>query len=957
MNPPLQAPPAPCRHLLSNPVGRLLLSLSALTALAFGQAGDRGGEVQVSRVPAELIPPAPALTAEQALKTFKVQDGFKVEIVASDPLIDNPVALQFGPDGRIWVLEMRGYMPNEKGEGESDPVGRISVLEDTNRDGRMDKSTPFLDHLVMPRSFMLLRDGVLVAEPPMLWYYRDTDGDGVADEKTLMNDNYAAEANPLLGTRMNVEHSANSLTWAMDNWIYSANYPIRFRNTAGVWDRGTTVSRGQWGLSQDNYGRLYSNSNSDQLRVDLVPAEYLSRNANFANAQGANVRLGPSQEVWPGRINPGVNRGYQAGQLRDDFTLATFTGACAPMIYRGDLFPSSFLGNAFLCEPTANLVRRNVLTEKDGVITADNPYASKQTEFLVSTDERFRPVNLYTGPDGAIYVVDMHHGIIQHRVYVTSYLRDQILSRGLQNDTHLGRIYRIVPANAPTTAAKPNLANATSAELVGTLSHANGWWRDNAQRLLVERADLSVLPALRKLAASGSSPLGQIHALWTLDGLGHPDQAAILTALKAKDPKVRANAVRVSESLLKTKAAPEVLAAVLPLAKDPDVDVQRQVAFTLGETSNTLSGLTTILLQNRENVLVRDAVISSLGGQELEMIERLTAEATWQTQSPSAADTFSILSRAVFLEGRSDRITRLLDLAARQNGAALWRQLAMLDGMAGQLTAAGVGRAGGGRAGGGGAGGGGRAAGGPAGGRAGAVVSDEGNAPAVVAPAAVAAAGNAPAAAAGRAGAGAGAGGRAGGGGRGGRGGGGAAALTRKLTAEPAALAVMRQQNNEAATPKIAAVDALLLWPGKPGVPTVEPVLPLTAEQEIQFQTGRQIFSTTCAACHQPDGKGRDGLAPPLANSEWATGSEDRIIRIVLHGVRGAISAAGVNFQGEMTPLGALDDTQLAAALTYVRRSWGHTANPISPAKVAEVRRATATRSGAWTEAELSALP
>jgi hypothetical protein len=167
----------------------------------------------------------------------------------------------------------------------------------------------------------------------------------------------------------------------------------------------------------------------------------------------------------------------------------------------------------------------------------------------------------------------------------------------------------------------------------------------------------------------------------------------------------------------------------------------------------------------------------------------------------------------------------------------------------------------------------------------------------------------------------------------------------------------MRQQNNEAATPKIAAVDALLLWPGKPGVPTVEPVLPLTAEQEIQFQTGRQIFSTTCAACHQPDGKGRDGLAPPLANSEWATGSEERVIRIVLHGVRGAISAAGVNFQGEMTPLGALDDTQLAAALTYVRRSWGHTASPIAPAKVTEVRRATASRSGAWTEAELSALP
>jgi mono/diheme cytochrome c family protein/glucose/arabinose dehydrogenase len=938
----------------------VLFSLVLPAPLVHGQAGDRGGEVQVAKVPAEIIPPAPALSAEEALKTFKLQDGFKIEIVASDPLIDNPVALQFGPDGRIWVLEMRGYMPNEKGEGESEPVGRIAVLEDTNGDGRMDKSTAFLEGLVMPRSFMLLRDGLLVAEPPMLWYYRDTNGDGKADQKTLMSDTYAVEANPLLGTRMNVEHSANSLTWAMDNWIYSANYATRFRNTAGVWDKGTTVSRGQWGLTQDNYGRLFHNSNSDQLRVDLVQADYLGRNPNYPNAQGGNFRLGPNQVVWPGRMNPGVNRGYQDGQLRpSDWSLATFTGACAPMIYRGDLFPSSFLGNAFLCEPTGNLVRRNVLTEKDGVITAENPYDAKQTEFLVSTDERFRPVNLYTGPDGAMYVVDMYHGIIQHRVYVTTYLLQQILSRDLQKNTHLGRIYRIVPATANAAAApKPNLANATSAELVANLSHANGWWRDNAQRLLVERADLSVLPALRRLAASGPSPLGQIHALWTLDGLGHADQATIASALKATDPKVRVNAVRVSEALLKGTTAPAMLAALLPVARDPEVEVQRQVAYSLGEASgDVLSGLTTILQQNRENTLVRDAVLSSLGGKELEMIERLVADASWQTASPAATETLGVLARAVFLEGKSDRITRLLDLTAKQSGPTLWRQYALRDGMTGQIaTAAAGGRAGAGRGGAAaGPGGGGRAGGPGAGGRGTSTVVDNAGGPVAVDPTGRAGTPVAAAAAGGRAATG---GGRAGGagGGRGGRGG-GAAAQPKKLTAEPAALAVMRQQNNADAAPKIAAVDALLVWPGKPGVPTVEPVVPLTPDQELLFQSGAQVFATTCAACHQPDGKGRDGLAPALADSEWVNGSEERIIRIVLHGVRGAISVNGRTFQGEMTPLGALDDTQLAGALTYARRSWGHTASPISPAKVAEVRRATSGRNGAWTEAELSALP
>jgi mono/diheme cytochrome c family protein/glucose/arabinose dehydrogenase len=956
----LPVSPIPRRHGFSRPVSRLMLTLSALTTLAFGQAGDRGGEVQVAKVPAEIIPPAPALSAEEALKTFKLAPGFKIEIVASDPLIDNPVALQFGPDGRIWVLEMRGYMPNEKGEGESAPVGRISVLEDTNKDGRMDKSTPFLEGLVMPRAFMLMRGGLLVAEPPLLWYYRDTDGDGKADDKTLMADNYAVEANPLLGTRMNVEHSANSLTWMMDNWIYSANYATRFRNTAGVWEKGTTVSRGQWGISQDNYGRLFHNSNSDQLRTDLVPAEYLGRNPNFPSAQGANYRLGPNQVVWPSRMNPGVNRGYQDGQLRtSDWSLATFTGACGPVIYRGDLFPASFLGNAFLCEPTGNLVRRNVLTEKDGVITAENPYDAEHTEFLASTDERFRPVNLYNGPDGGLYVVDMYHGIIQHRVYVTTYLLQQILSRDLQKDTNRGRIYRIVPTSSNVAAApKPNLDNATSAELVTALSHANGWWRDTAQRLLVERGDLSALPALRKLAASGPSPLGQIHALWTLDGLGQPDSAAIFAALKAKDAKVRSTAVRVSETLLKSKSAPQVLAAILPLAKDPEVEVQRQIAFTLGEASgDILGGLTSILLQNRDNALVRDAVLSSLNGRELEMLENLIADASWQTASQTSTETLGILARAVFLEGKSDRITRLLDVAAKQTGSSLWRQYAILDGISGQLAAAGGGvRGGGGGArGGGGAGGGGGARGG---GRGAATVADAAGGPVAVDP--TGRAGNPPAVA------GAAGGGRAataGGGargntgaGRGGRGG-GAAAMTRRLTAEPAALALLRGQNLEEANAKIAAVDALLLWPGKPGGPAIEVVAPLTAEQEILFQTGRQVFATTCAACHQPDGKGRDGLAPALADSEWVTGSEDRLIRIVLHGVRGAISVNGKTFQGEMTPLGALDDTQLAAALTFARRSFGHTASPVAPEKVAAVRRETASRNAAWTEAELSALP
>jgi putative membrane-bound dehydrogenase-like protein len=869
------------------------LFIMTATQLAFGQAGDRAGADMRSRVPAAIIPAAPPLSPEAEMRTFRVQDGFRVELVASEPLVESPIAIQFGPDGRLWVLEMRGFMPNVDGTGETEPIGRISVLEDLDRDGRMDRSTVFLDRLVMPRAFMLLRDGVLVAEPPMLWFHRDTDGDGAADARVLLSDSYAVEADPLLGSRANPEHSANSLTWALDNWIYSANYATRFRNTSGVWEFGATISRGQWGLTQDDSGRLFYNTNSDQLRGDLVPAEYLSRNPNFSTTQGANFRVGISQEVWPGRINPGVNRGYQDGILRGDFTLANFTAACAPLIYRGNLFPAAFLGNAFICEPAGNLVRRGVIVERDGGLYASNAYS--ETEFLVSTDERFRPVNLAGGPDGALYVVDMYRGILQHRNYVTTYLREQILSRELEDPVNLGRIFRIVPEAGASASTVLDLDAAPSATLVGHLSHPNGWWRDTAQRLLVERADLSAAPALRTLAASGASPLGRIHALWTLDGLGQPDASTILEAMRAPDPQVRVHAARVSERLLGTAAAPALLAALMELAGDGSIEVQRQAALSLGQVPDRIEGIDAVLRQHHANPLVRDPAITSLTGRELEMIERIATDQDWMGETPAKAELVGLLSRAVFVEGREDRIVRLLDLAAGSPAADAWRQAAILNGIAGRPAGNTGGRAGGGGRG-------------------------------------------------------------AGGGGRGG-GRGGAPALTRSLSAEPAALVAMRLQNADQVVSGIAGTEAVLLWPGKPGAENVALPEPLTAAQEASFQMGRNIYATTCGACHQLDGRGRDGLAPALANSEWTTGSTDRAIRIVLHGVTGPITAAGQTFQGDMPPMGALDDAQLASILTYIRRAWGHTADPVEPGDVAAVRAATAGRASAWTVGELNALP
>jgi hypothetical protein len=417
-------------------------------------------------------------------------------------MIGEPVALAFDPRGRIWVVEMRGYMPNIDGKGEDEPNGRIIILEDTNADGRMDKETVFLDQLVMPRAIMLRKGGALVAEPPVLYWCPDANNDGKADEKIPLHPNYTAGGNP--------EHMPNGLLPALDNWIYNAKSNERFRFTAaGEFRRERTAFRGQWGITQDDWGRLYYNYNSDQLRGDLLPAEYLSRNSNFRTSEGVNVRIARDQRVFPGRVTPGVNRGYQPGLLNDG-KLVAFTAASAPVIYRGGLFPEEFRGNSFVPEPSANLIKRNLHIERDGDVVAHSAYETE--EFMTSTDERFRPVSLYNGPDGALYVIDMYRGVIQHITYLTPWLRKQYIERGLDQPLHQGRIWRIVP-DGTKLRALPKLAEASTQQLVSLLSHVNGWQRDTAQQLLVERADAAALPELQKLSRTGHEPLGRLHAL------------------------------------------------------------------------------------------------------------------------------------------------------------------------------------------------------------------------------------------------------------------------------------------------------------------------------------------------------------------------------------------------------------------------------------------------------------
>ncbi|MCB0850806.1 MAG: dehydrogenase, partial [Bacteroidetes bacterium] len=294
-------------------------------------------------------------------------------------------------------------------------------------------------------------------------------------------------------------------------------------------------------------GRLYYNYNWSQLHADLVPPNYLNRNPNHNPTSGIDHGLTLERKIYPIRANQAVNRGYVPGTLDTEGKLLEFASACSPFIYRGDLLPASYLGNAFVCEPTANLIKRNLITENNHLLEAKS--AREGVEFLASTDERFRPIFLASGPDGALYIADMYRGIIQHGPYMTPYLREVTLNRELDKYINMGRIWRIIPKDKPNKPASQPFEDLSVEALVNQLNHPNGWHRDMAQRLLVEKQDAEAIPLLRDLLFRGEDYRTRLQALWTLEGLSHKNAETFIRALDDPNPQVQIAAIRMIEKL------------------------------------------------------------------------------------------------------------------------------------------------------------------------------------------------------------------------------------------------------------------------------------------------------------------------------------------------------------------------------------------------------------------------
>jgi mono/diheme cytochrome c family protein/glucose/arabinose dehydrogenase len=583
--------------------------------------GGRGSIEQQIAMGADFLkrPPVVRLDPQVEQQMFLLPPGYKIELVLSDPLIEDPVGVTFDGNGRMYVLEMRSYMQDADGSNSRAPISRISRHEDTNGDGVYDKHTVFIDKMVMPRIAFPLGDGVILAletDNRDLFKYTDTDGDGVADKKELFY--------PGIGRVQNMEWQPGGLTWALDNWLYTTYNPYRLRIAPNgkVLREETEPNGGQWWSAQDNYGKTWWVDGGGEIGPVNIQAPIAYGAFNVPD------NFEPDFQVpWPA---PGGISDMQGGMSRvrlPDGTLNHFTAASGVEIYRGDRLPSDMVGDLFFNEPVGRIVRRAKVVVTEGLTQLRNAYP--KSEFIRSTDPLFRPVSISNGPDGTLYLCDMYTGIIQDAQFIGagSYLRRKADQYALDKQHNWGRVWRITYEGTAPDRQQPRMYSETAAQLVQHLGHPNGWWRDTAQKLLVLKQDKSVVPTLKTMARSSTNQLARIHALWTLEGLDSLDARLVRELMESPDPKIRIQAIRASETLYKS-GDKSFAADYRAMTKDADPEVVIQAMLTLNLQR---------VPQAREVIQATSTGATARGVREIG--SQILRPGNAQGQRPSLADT------------------------------------------------------------------------------------------------------------------------------------------------------------------------------------------------------------------------------------------------------------------------------------------------------------------------------
>ncbi len=646
-----------------------LLALSPLLG-----AGTGAGKADGPRSP---------LTPAQALKEFRLAPGLRIELVACEPQIESPVAMAFDEDGRLWVVEMRDY-PNGPAKGQP-PQGRIRVLEDRDGDGFYEHSTVFADKLLFANGLMPWKGGVIVTAAPHIVYLKDTDGDGKADRREVLYEGFAAQ-NP----QLRVSHPVLGI----DNWVYVANglrggkakragrpdaKPI---NLSGmdfrfdlIRDRAEAVSgMGQYGNTFDDWGNRFVCDNRHHLRHVVIEDRYLRRNPYLAAPAVVEdiSELDEGPLYSGGKVYP-LSKNWTTSSLH----AGRFTAACGVFIYRGSLLGKEHHGAAFTCEPTGNLVHEEILTPAGATFSA-RP-ARDKVEFLATRDDWFRPVFLTSGPDDALYVVDMYRAVIEHPEFMPPELQKR---PDLTLGKDRGRIWRIVPEKHKAKSLRLGMGKMEAGDLTHALGDPNAWRRITAHRLLLESQDRSDVKLLKALTTSVSA-FHRLHAYWLLDGLGALDGGTLDRALAQEgDPRVQEHLVRLAEPWL--GKLPRLRERVSKLAWSEAPRVRYQVALSLGEWDDDriLEPLAHIALAGADDKWTRLAAASAVPKRAGALLRRvLPTEAV-----TDAAGRLALVRELAALVGARrdpDEVARVLESlhGLRMKAAARW-QFAGLNGLA-----------------------------------------------------------------------------------------------------------------------------------------------------------------------------------------------------------------------------------------------------------------------------------
>ena len=612
---------------------------------------------------------ASPISAQESLQYFQVADGYKVELVVAEPLIQDPVAFDWSEDGRLWVVEMTDYPLGVDGNGK--PGGRIKVLEDTNQDGNYDKAKVFATGLSFPNGILCWKDGILITCAPDILFLPDRDQNDKADSIEKIYSGFT-EGNPQL--------RINGLRWGLDNWVYCANGissvdPIQSTKTdQKVAIRGRDLridpqtgqfealtGRAQFGRNRDDFGNWFGCSNAKPMWHYVLEDRYISRNPYLKVSQSINdVSVTPA----PGAIFPIGRRGV----FFHESQVGHHTSANSAMVYRDSLLFGD-KSYCFTSEPVNNLIHRELLTRKGTTFSSQRIEEETSKEFLASFDNWFRPNMMRTGPDGALWIADIYREVIDHPQYVP---KDRWSELDFRAGAGLGRIYRIVPVDKKLKKI-PTMTKMTPVEVAKLLTTVNGTVRDRAQRYLVLNHLQQATDALRELSQSSSLPQTRIQSLWTLQGLGTLNSDDVETALQSKHAEVQRNAIQLSEFFPEEfERHSAILGEVVNIS---DESVCLQLALTLGEHNSPLaSSLLAKLGQTSSDPFFQDAILSSLTTENIEpVIESFFPKEVKEQLHPFGA---TLLSMAIRM-GKIKSASKRLPLYLTETDFQLWQLTAL----------------------------------------------------------------------------------------------------------------------------------------------------------------------------------------------------------------------------------------------------------------------------------------